>query len=225
MSSRGGTGIRAAHHPVVVLAGEDRNDRRSLRILLEEMCPSMQGRIVEINDTVRLRAATGANLSDRVATLAKKVRARALREGANVSCVFVHEDLDAVDGRDYDAVHARVQRALLSSFTSAHYVLSVWEIEAWLLLFPDAVEGLIQSWSVPARYRNRDTGGLTDPKRIMKRECSQPRRPYRESDAPEIFAKAVELRCLDGPVGKNRSWARFRSDADECCRAHVPRQR
>lgn len=223
MRTRGGTGIRAERHPVVVLAGEDRNDRRSLRILLEDFCPGMRGRIVEISDSVRLRSATGDNLNSRVTTLANKVRARAWREGAGVSCVFVHEDLDAVDGHEYDETHARVHKALLGRFPAAHYVLSVWEIEAWVLLFPDAVRGLVRSWSVPSRYRGRDTGGLADPKRILKQECGQRNRQYRESDAPEIFAKAVELRCLENPAGGNRSWTRLRADADECCRSHLPR--
>lgn len=56
---RGGTGTRAAKKPIIVLAGEDRNDCKSLRILLEAFCPDMRGRIVEIKDSVRLRQATG----------------------------------------------------------------------------------------------------------------------------------------------------------------------
>ncbi|WP_433362936.1 hypothetical protein [Streptosporangium sp. CA-115845] len=50
MSRRGGTRIRPTRKPIVVVAGEDRNDRLSLRILLEEFCPEMRGRIAEIGD-------------------------------------------------------------------------------------------------------------------------------------------------------------------------------
>lgn len=221
MSRRGGTGVRAVRKPLVVLAGEDRNDRASLRVVLEELCPQMYGRIVEISDSVRLRDATGANLKSRVQTLARKVKARAAREEAAVACVFVHEDLDGPDGDAYGETHVRVQRALLEVFGSAHYVLSVWEIEAWLLLFPDALTSLVPSWSVPAKYRNRDTGSLSDPKRILMRDCTSARRPYRESDAPSVLSEAVRLQVLDNPRGTNRSWTQLRSDAVECCRLHV----
>lgn len=221
MTRRGGTGLRAVRHPVVVVAGEDRNDRQCLRILLEDLCPDMSGRIVEINDSVRLRDATGANLQVRVSTLARKIRARSVREGSPVACVFVHEDLDRADGVAYDRTYARVQESLLRSFSSAHYVLSVWEMEAWLLLFPEALQGLVQAWSVPAKYRRRDTGTLTDPKRILSHELGHPKRRYRESDAPEIFQMAVQLGCLARPAGTNRSWAKFHTDAAACCRQHL----
>lgn len=207
--------------PVVVLAGEDANDRRSLRVLLEAFCPDMNGRIVEINDPVRLREASQQNLSARVNKLARLVRARATREGADLACVFVHEDLDRVDGPEYVAARARVQAALAKEFGTAHYVLSVWEMEAWLLLFPDALSGVVKSWKVPAQYRNRDTGALSDPKRILMQKVSGAPRRYRESDAPDVLAQAVALGCIDRPEGTNRSWRQLHTDAVDCCRAHL----
>lgn len=221
MSPRGGTRIRATVKPVVVLAGEDANDRRSLRILLEAFCPEMRGRIVEINDPVRLREAGQQALAGRVNKLARLVRARATRESADVACVFVHEDLDRVDGAEYDAARDRVQAALAKEFGAAHYVLSVWEMEAWLLLFPDALTGLVTSWKVPAQYRNRDTGTLSDPKKILMQKVSSANRRYRESDAPDVLVRAVTLGCVDRPDGSNRSWQQFRADAVDCCRTHL----
>lgn len=206
-----------------MLAGEDRNDRKCLRLLLEASCPDMSGRIVEISDPVRLRQASETNLADRVAKLARLARARAKRENADLACVFVHEDLDATDGDDYVQKRARVQKALKAELGNAHYVLAVWELEAWLLLFPDALAAFASSWRVPAKYLNRDTGKLTDPKRIMMREMSKTARRYRESDAPDVFAKIIELGGHRDPVGTNRSWTRFRADIDECCSDHVTR--
>lgn len=225
MSRSGGTRIRATRRPIVVIAGEDRNDRQSLRVLLEKFCPVMRGRIVEINDTVRLRGASSGTLSARVRTLAKKARARATLENADLACVFVHEDLDRADGDEYVETRQRVETALRAEFGNAHYVLSVWEMEAWLLLFPDALAGLVQAWTVPAQYRNRDTGRLDDPKRILMTRVSGGSRRYRESDAPDVFVKATILDCLDRPAGTNRSWSQFRVDARECCQSHMPPQR
>src|SRR5690606_20568842 len=100
------------------------------------------------------------------------------------------------------------------------------EIEAWLLLFPDALTGLGSSWKLPAQYRSRDTGAVVDPKGVLKRTVSgSAGRRYRESDAPAVLAKAVALGCLDRPAGTNRSWTQLRSDAGECCRHHLPQQR
>lgn len=221
MSRRSGTRERATRKPVVVLAGEDRNDRRSLRSLLEQFCPEMRGRIVEINDSVRLRDASPDTLSRRVGTLAKKARARAVKENADLACLFVHEDLDRPDGVEYHEIHRRVQRALRNAVSSAHYVLAVWEIEAWLLLFPNALAGLVSTWQVPEQRRNRDTGRLNDPKKILMREVSRAGRQYRESDAPDVLAKAIDLGCVDHPAGTNRSWTQFRTDVEDCCRHHL----
>ena len=221
MSRRGGTRVRPTRKPIVVVAGEDRNDRLSLRILLEEFCSEMRGRIVEISDPVRLHQATGANLAARAETLARKVRARAVRDDTTVACVFVHEDLDAVDGDQYPVVRLRVEKALETALGTAHYALAVTEIESWLLLFPDALTAVCGSWSVPARHRGRDTGRLADPKQVLMREVSGSGRRYREADAPEVLGQAVAMGLAESPTGRNRSYEQLREDAARCCTDHV----
>ncbi|GAA3964021.1 hypothetical protein FOF52_00015 [Thermobifida alba] len=221
MSRRGGTSTRATRKPVVVVAGEDRNDRASLRILLEEICPEMRGRIVEIKDKVRLREATGSNLRDRVDTLARKVRARAKLEQAEVACVFIHEDLDAPESRGYSEVHQKVERELRTQLDSAHYVLAVAEMEAWMLLFPQALTAMVSTWKLPAKHQGRDTGRITDPKKILMGELGKGKRRYRESDASDVFRTIVDGGHLASPKGSNRSWDRFCSDARECGSSHL----
>jgi hypothetical protein len=185
VSSRpGGTSRRATRRPIVVVAGESANDREVLRYFLEEFCPEMQGRIVFLNDKVPLRDAGEENLRRRVTRFAAQVRAKAARERASVAAVFVHEDLDEVDSRRYDLIHERVQRALVRELENAHYVLATWEIEAWLLLFPEQVAAFATKWQVPVSLRGRDTGRFQDPKRIFKEEISRAGPTYRESDAP-----------------------------------------
>jgi len=132
----------------------------------------MRGRTVEINDPVRLRLATGRRLAERVAALARMARARALRENAELACVFIHEDDAVGDSASYPETQGRVQAALGAVFNSAHYVLTVTEAEAWLLLFPEAITAFSPSWTVPAARRNRDTGRFQDPKKIMKNEVA-----------------------------------------------------
>ncbi|MEV0391177.1 hypothetical protein [Nonomuraea sp. NPDC050643] len=102
----------------------------------------------------------------------------------------MHEDLDGVDSDQHPEIRERVEKALAAAMRSgtAHYVLAVAEIEAWLLLFPDALTAFSSSWSVPAKYRGKDTGRVSDPKKVLKTEVSSGR--HRESDAPLILEKA-----------------------------------
>lgn len=223
MSPRaGGTSRKATKKPVVVVAGESANDREILRSFLEAFCPQMRGRVIFLNDKVPLRDASEANLGIRVRKFAAKVRARAERERASVAAVFLHEDLDDVDSARYDQVRDRVQRALTHELDNAHYVLAVWEIEAWLLLFPDEVSGFATGWQVPAKRRGKDTGKFRDPKRIFKEEISKARAgaaaSYRESDGPLIAAQITAQGKQSSPTGSNRSYSALRRDAMNRCK-------
>jgi hypothetical protein len=217
-SRRGGTSIRATKKPIIVVAGESANDREVLRCFLEAFCPQMRGRIVFLNDKVPLRDASEATLNDRVRRFASLVRAKAARERASIAAVFLHEDLDTVDSTLYEAVRERVQRVLARELENAHYVLAVWEIEAWLLLFPEAVTTFTNKWQVPTKRRGRDTGKFQDPKRIFQDEISKAGTRYRESDAPAIANHIVALGQHAAPIGSNRSYEAFRTDATSSCR-------
>lgn len=179
-SRRGGTSTRATKKPIVIVAGESANDREVLRCFLEAFCPQMHGRIVFLNDKVPLRDASEATLNDRVRHFALLVQAKAARERASIAAVFLHEDLDDVDSERYETVRERVQRALTRVLENAHYVLAVWEVEAWLLLFPEEVTGFITGWQIPTKRRGKDTGKFQDPKRILKEEISKTGTRYRD---------------------------------------------
>lgn len=220
MSRHGWTNGRPARKPIIVLAGEASNDRKVLRALLEAVCPGAQGRIVEINDIVRLRDAGDSALVERAAKLAGSIRARAEREQAKVACVFVHEDFDAINSSQRDIIRKRVQIALRLNFPRTFYILAAWEVEAWLLMFPDAVSAVNSSWVVPRRYRGTDTGLIADPKRAMMQEVGKARNSrYRESDAPKVIDKVVELNLVNSPSGFNLSYSELLQSAIECCGA------
>lgn len=211
------TGTRAVRKPVIVLAGEDDNDRKVMRYLLEAFCPAMTGRLVEIKDKVRLRQATGENLRARVEVIVGKARARAAREAADCAGIFIHEDFDGCESANSASVRQRVQKALDSCGIPSRYVLAAWEIEAWLLLFPDALADLHSGWKVPARYRGRDTGLIADPKAVLQRELGKASVRYRESDAPAVVAAAIRKGLHENPSGKNVSFSAFRADASASC--------
>lgn len=215
MSTRG----RPTRQPLIVLAGEDSNDRKAFRILLEAFCPDAQGRIVEVNDVIRFCRAGDVALQERARKLAGSIRARAARERAEIACVFVHEDFDAVDSPYRNIVRRRVEEALRRNIGCTHYILATWEIEAWLLLFPDALSAFASSWALPSRYRRVDTGRIADPKRVMKHEVSKSGPQYRVSDSPKIFERAVTLGLHELPASENRSYRDFVESTAACCRS------
>lgn len=188
-----------------------------MRTLLEAMCDQARGRIVEINDLVRLHQADDVTLHSRVGKLAGSVRARSVREDADIQCVLVHEDFDRTDSDLRIRTRQRVQAAMSREFNRAYYVLAAWEIEAWLLMFPDALKEFSSSWDVPARCIGADTGLISDPKRVMKREVSRAGPQYRESDAPGIVQKITALGLHRNPRARNRSYDEFLSSASDCC--------
>lgn len=206
MTPRTNTRKRATRKPVIVLAGEDSNDRECMRIVIEATCPEAHGRLVDINETVRLHQASHPNLTNRVDKLARLAEARAAYERAAIAAVFVHEDYDAVDSDNRATARNRVQQALSARLGSAHYVLATWEVEAWLLLFPQALSATYKTWSVPAKYIGKNTALVQDPKQVLMREIGKANPRYRESDAPKVLAKAAELNLLATPSGTNCSW-------------------
>ncbi len=122
-----------------------------------------------------------------------------------------------MDSDRYEVVRERVQRALLRELENVHYVLAVWEIEAWLLLFPEAVSSFSSGWQVPTKRRGRDTGKFQDPKRIFQEEVSKTGTRYRESDAPAVASHVIALDKHAATTGSNRSYEAFRADAMGRC--------
>lgn len=218
VSPRGWTRERPTRRPLIVLAGENSNDRKVLRTLIEAVCPDARGRIIEINSVFRLRDASDAALIQRTARLEGIIRAAAARAQAEVACVFIHEDFDSLDSSRRVMIRRRVETALRRNTPRTYYILAAAEVEAWLLLFPEALSAVSSSWVVPNRLRGADTGRIADPKRVMKDEVSRAiNSRYEETDAPKVFEKIVELGLLDTPTGSNRSYRELRESASDCC--------
>jgi hypothetical protein len=205
---------------VLVIAGEDSNDRRVVTHLIEEFCPRFAGHVLEIRDPVRLKSATGPTLTRRVQTLVNKAKARALREDAVLAGLVVHEDLDAVADTSYERVRSAIADQLTrQSPCDAALALAAWETESWLLLFPEAFPRLHSGWRLPESLRGRDTGRLNEPKELLRRRLGAP--AYRESDGPSIMAEARAAGLLrkaaktGSPSGTNSSYQDFLRELDQ----------
>ncbi|KAF3469877.1 hypothetical protein GL259_32415 [Streptomyces sp. Tu 3180] len=197
-----------------MLAGEDQNDCQILAELIRAHRPDLSetAKLVRINDPVRLRRKSGAELAAAVKTLAGKARAKALRERAELLGFVVHEDLDGYA----DAGYNRIRKALADELTRqcpefrTALALAAWESESWLLLFPDAFPHVRPRWKVPARLLDKDTGRIRDAKQELKHGLGLP--VFRESDGPAVAREAHARRLIPSPRGSNRSYADFVED-------------
>lgn len=202
---------RPRQQTALVIAGEDGNDRQVLCELIRESCPRLTANLLEIRDPVRLKTATGPNLTIRVRTLVNKARARAIRDDAVLAGILVHEDLDAAAAGSYAAVRAAISGELArQSDCATALALAAWETEAWLLLFPAAFTELHKGWKVPAALCGKDTGRLSNPKELLQSKIGAPK--YRESDAPALIRSARKLGLVGKPAGSNTSYADFVAD-------------
>lgn len=196
---------------MIVIAGEDANDRKAMEILVGELRPALMGRVVHIKDPVRLKTATGDNLTQRIRTVINKAKGRAARDRAQLSGIIVHEDLDGPTGPAYEAVRRRLSRALARhSPCGTVLALAAEETEAWLLLFPDAFHHVHTGWSIPAQLRGKNTGTIKDPKEQLQRKLGKP--VYRESEGPDIMRAAQRAGLIRSPVGTNQSYTDFVTD-------------
>jgi hypothetical protein len=197
-----------------VLAGEDQNDCRILAELIRAHRPDLSetAKLVRINDPVRLRRKSGAELAAAVRTLAGKARAKALREHADLLGFVVHEDLDGYADAGYDRIRKALADELVRQcpgFRTA-LALAAWESESWLLLFPDAFPHVRPRWKVPAKLLDKDTGRIRDAKEELKRGLGLP--VFRESDGPAVAREALARRLIPSPRGSNRSYDDFVGD-------------
>lgn len=196
---------------VIVIAGEDSNDRKALEVLVRELRPTPNSKLVHISDPVRLKTATGDNLTQRIRTVVNKAKGRAARDRAALAGLVVHEDLDAPTGPAYTTVRRRIAAALARhSPCGTALALAAEETEAWLLLFPDAFPRVHPGWSVPAQLRGKNTGTVKAPKEQLQKRLGSP--VYRESEGPDIMRAAQEAGLIGDPVGTNQSYTDFVAD-------------
>lgn len=216
--ARAGRRGRQSTQSVVLVFAESLNDARAIRSLIEALCPSLKNRVREQPRPPSLQRSAGPrpvkNWMDGVGQVVTRVSMR-----TTVACVFVHRDSDGPDpgGRLAVSTEAAMRRA---GIDNGHAVVPVQEIEAWWLLFPQAIEGFRKSWSgtLPTSRRNVDM--VSNPKEeLTKRTARKSRKnAYSEADSPEI-ARLVARALESGkqPTGSSRSFDRFRRSVDSCC--------
>lgn len=200
----------ARRRSVIVVAGEGDYDRKVLQHLIPALHPGQCPEVRMMKKPIRLARAQ-SKLSPRLQDI--KNHALALADTAELAGIVIHADLDGVADDSYTKLRHRINEEMRSTFkgTPSALALAAYEIEAWLMLFPDAFPKVKPHWKVRDADCRRDLAKLEKAKEHLVKYLGKP--PYRESDAPAIMQAAVQGGHVSPlPAGKNRSYADFVED-------------
>lgn len=218
MGSPKKAGAASAGKSVIVIAGEGQNDRDVLRHLVPALGPwpaTRRPKLIEIKKKMALSKAQD-QLVPRLNELRLLAQGAARLARARLAGIVVHVDFDAVIDERYEARRKRLSTDLQHTFDcDTALALAADEMEAWLMLFPDAFPKVKPSWRLTEQDRRRNLGLIAGgSKELLKARLTQP--PYRESDAPEVMKSAVEhnlvARC---EPQRNRSYADFADELEK----------
>ncbi len=214
---------RSATRPrrVVVIIGESEYDTATISQLFRALRPDFTGAVRARKDPpLLIKNATPGNLPNRANILAALVRSEELT--ADVVCALAHEDCDAVEPA-HMALSNKIESLFKERGINAYAVTPAWEMETWLFLWPEASKQYRPKWRRPDSYNGTNVGMLSDAKEKFKRALrpSTPAaragvRDYRESDAPMIAAKVLELAIIDRLSATSNSYTRFRDALRSC---------
>jgi hypothetical protein len=217
-----GKKTKARRPSIVLVFGEDDHDRDCIKILLEGLRPDLAHRVQKRRQPlVLIKNANPADVPDRAQRIADVVEAE--RETAEVACVFAHEDCDNVEPA-HELVARKIEDALRATGCDAHAVAPAWEMEAWWFLWPEAVKAANPSWRAPDDHVGKNVGMIRDAKQELQRRVVPVKGKagrggfigYRESDAPRIATKVVEMGLLGKKQAISNSYDRFAGSAAAC---------
>lgn len=202
-------GKAGQRRPLVLVFGESIHDRGAICRLTEGLRPDLTG-IVEARRTplVLIKNAKPDKARTNAQDIAKLVRQET---GArNVIAVLAHEDCDAVEPSHVPAA-AKIETALAKAGCPGVPigVTPAWEIEAWWLVFPEAVAPIVEGWREPNDWIGKDVGTVENAKQALTKAL-RPRgkqrktRDYHEADSLEIAHNVVHLKLLSSFGNEHR---------------------
>ena len=192
-------GRRTRSKPKLILIfGEDENDTKTVREFILALRPDL-GITIEArrNPPINLRDAPSGAVRSRAERIARVIDAASV--DSDVVAVFAHEDTDAVEP-SHVALSAKIETAFRSiGYQQVWAAIPAWEMEAWLMQWPEAFAEYLPSWR-RLRTAGRRVGLIDNAKEYAIRELrpgSGRVRDYRESDSPYL-----------ANIVRSRSWSR-----------------
>lgn len=206
---------RAPKRKLALVFGENENDTKSLAILLRQLWAG-NGWHVEARKKppVLVKDANVANIPSRVAKIVALVRAAAIT--ADVVAIVAHEDCDAVE-----PAHVALEEKILAAFQSVNIAVvpaaPAWEMETWLMQWPDVFPKVVESWPVLEKYRHKNVGLIANAKEDLGHavQSTGSKRAYRESDSPALIEVVVDEGLMSSPAARSASYKSFISAAEK----------
>lgn len=201
---------RAQRKPAVLIFGENHNDTSSIRNLIQHLDPNLaaEADILPRRDPPSLTRhakldTTRSWLTKISDVVAAESRIRMVR------AVLVHQDSDGPDAQE--AVARKLDKELKRTINSspAYAVVPIQMTEGWWLMFPDAVRASRPSAWKDLKLPNRDTGGISNPKKVLQTATrkASPKNEYSESDSLAISEIIRDTKAQ--PSHTNSSWDSF----------------
>lgn len=209
---RKSTGGNAARAPVVLVFGEDENDRQALMALAAGLRPDLARRIEPRRLPILLvKGVSELKARKREALFFKAIQAEAKVRG--VLAAIVHEDCDAREPA-HVALSDQILRRYLTTGCRVVPATPAWEMETWWFLWPEAAQALVPSWRKPDKYLGKNVGLIPNAKEVYRKATSPSgsrasNRVYRESDSPLLAAKVVQMGLLHKPKALSASYSDF----------------
>jgi hypothetical protein len=219
---RRGAGVRGNDH-----------DRRAICQLATGLRPDFKGSIeTRRSPLVLIKNARPEKARTNAEDIAKLVKQETAAR--DVVAVLAHEDCDATEPA-HVAAATKIEGALASAGCPGRPVgvTPAWEIEAWWLVFPEAVAPVVKGWREPNDWVVKDVGKAEHAKEALTRALRPRRidrkvRDYSEADSIEIARNVVAMELLASfeddfrrVSGKGVATVRTRSSSFGAFRAKV----
>lgn len=208
------TAGRGDQRSVVVILGEDDNDRKTIKILVAALRPDIpRGSLKPLRKPMALVRNVPPQRLPTQATKAAAVL-RAVHVDTPIHAVLMHEDADEVEPA-HEALITKIEESFRSLRWPVFAVVPAWEMETWWFLFPDAVQAVRPTWRRPDQYAGRDVGKIRNAKEELRKAVTPPGakasfQTYSEADSVSIAEKMVELAQLTRPCfARSASWTAF----------------
>lgn len=186
--------------------GESTYDTSAICRLVVGLRPEMKGRIESRRAPLVLVKGRRAAEQRKNAVEVSKVVKAAVSKGDRVVAVVAHQDCDDLEP-SHEHIGAQIERQYAAAgIPSPIAATPAWEIETWWLLFPEAVQHIVPSWTRPDGHLGKDLGRIANSKEVLRRSVrnSRAQREYSETDSPAIAAAIVELGLLGSFAGDSR---------------------
>jgi hypothetical protein len=199
---------------MILVFGEDHNDAQSVaafvKLVLGEgakIKPMRRPLVLANRDSAKFKATKNADHIAQAVGLAQMK--------GSVTCAVIHRDADRIEpGEDGErkSITETYSGTLDCSVIAA---VPAWEMEAWLMLFPDALAAYRPCWK-RLSLKGRRPGAIRDAKEAlirMLRSGDRKCRDYKELDAPGVAEKVLSLKVdLEAAVANSTSFGKFAND-------------